>query len=40
MVLESKDYMDKMKNDGGDDPNKYEVGSNLQLIGNNPQCQY
>lgn len=30
--LESKKYLDMMRNDGGDDPNVYEVGSNL-----NPQ---
>lgn len=31
-VLESQQYADKMQNDGGNNPNAYEVGSNLQLI--------
>lgn len=31
-VLESDQQINKMKNDGGNDDNRYEVGSNLTLI--------
>lgn len=31
-VLESKKYEGKMENDGGDNPAKYEVGSNLKVV--------
>ncbi len=39
-VLESAQQVSRMVSDGGDDPNKYEVGSNLNLIGKIPGCQY
>lgn len=32
--------INKMKNDGGDDDTKYEVGSNLNLINKIPGCKY
>lgn len=39
-VLESPKYAEKMKNDGGDDDNKYEVGANLTIFNKNSQCKY
>ena len=39
-VLESNDHISKMTNDGGDDNFKYEVGSNLKLIGKVSGCNY
>lgn len=39
-VLESQQQKDRMKNDGGDDDNKYEVGTNLKLIDKNGSCRY
>lgn len=39
-VLETTQYLEKMKDDGGDNPGRYEVGSNLQLIDTDSQCSY
>ena len=39
-VFESKRFESEMKNDGGDDYLKYEIGSNLNLIGKVPSCIY
>lgn len=39
-VLESEKSQQKMANDGGDEENKYEAGSNLNLIGKTPGCKY
>lgn len=39
-VLESEKYKDRMESDGGDDPNMYEIGSNLKLIDKIPECKY
>lgn len=40
-VLESDQQKEKMKNDGGNEDNKYEVGSNLSLIaGSGGSCTY
>lgn len=40
VVLESDQYADRMKNDGGDDDSKYEIGSNMNLIDKIPECRY
>lgn len=40
MILESPQQIDKMENDGGNDPSKYEVGSSLQLVDEIPSCKY
>jgi hypothetical protein len=39
-VLESPLYQNRMKDDGGDDDNKYEIGSNLTLMNKLPECKY
>lgn len=39
-VLESDQQKKKMKDDGGEDDNKYEVGSNLKLVGVSAGCDY
>lgn len=39
-VLESDQQKDKMKNDGGDDDSKYEIGTNLKLIDKEGNCKY
>lgn len=39
-VLESPQQLEKMQNDGGDDENRYEVGSSLQLVDKIPSCNY
>lgn len=39
-VLESDQQKKKMQDDGGDDTTKYEVGSNLKLIGVVSACVY
>lgn len=39
-ILESDQQKDKMTKDGGDDDTKYEVGSNLKLIGVVAGCAY
>lgn len=39
-VLESDQQIKKMKDDGGDDITKYEVGSNLKLVGVAAGCAY
>jgi len=38
--LESQQQSGKMGTDGGDDPNLYEVGSNLTLVGVSTGCTY
>lgn len=40
LVLEYTQQVSKMVNDGGDDTNKYELGSNLTLMDKNNQCKY
>jgi type II secretory pathway pseudopilin PulG len=39
-VLESDQQKGRMGTDGGDDDNKYEVGSNLGLVGVSAGCTY
>lgn len=39
-VLESDQQKKKMQDDGGDDTTKYEVGSNLKLVGVVATCAY
>lgn len=39
-ILDSKKYKEKLLNDGGDDPNKYEIGSNLKLMDKVSVCKY
>jgi len=39
-ILESDQQMPKMKSDGGDDDNKYEIGNNLTLINKVAGCNY
>lgn len=39
-VLGSKKFNIKMSQDGGDNNGRYEVGSNLLLIDNTPNCKY
>ncbi len=39
-VLESVGGQDKMKNDGGQDPNKFEIGTNLSLFSSQGKCKY
>lgn len=39
-MLESNQYYSKMASDGGSDPTKYEVGSNLNLLNKIPGCTY
>lgn len=39
-VLESNQLASKMTTDGGDDPNKYEIGSDLTLIDKVAGCKY
>lgn len=38
--LESEKFKDLMKNDGGDDDNMYELGSNLRLVNVRRGCEY
>lgn len=39
-VLDSDQLSNRMKTDGGDDDTKYEIGSDLNLIGKVPGCKY
>jgi len=39
-VLESEQQKVKMQADGGDDDNRYEIGSSFNLIGPKGECQY
>ena len=39
-VFELPQWARTMKNDGGDDDSKYEVGPNLTVSRQNPQCKY
>jgi prepilin-type N-terminal cleavage/methylation domain-containing protein len=39
-VLESQQQSSKMDNDGGDETDKYEVGSALTLVNPSASCQY
>lgn len=39
-VLESNSYASTMQNDSGNDPSKYEVGTNLNLLNKAPNCKY
>lgn len=39
-VLTSEEYKPRMISDRGDDPNKYEMGTNLNLVNKVPGCSY